>query len=343
MYKIDIPVSRCIAGMITAEPIIDLSTGQMIIGAEYILTESMIVNLYKFNFDRICVYVSSWNNIWNVSLEVIQKYERHRQKLKKILEHMTLDSILQTKEIKQIAKEIKVDFNANYTILACINMVRLVDEYTYAHSMNVALLAMLIGKWMNYDKEMIEALILTGLVHDVGKERIPKKLFEKPLKLNEKEFEQIKKHILYSYEILEEVKKLHQDIIDGVLLPYENEPAKLSETKLDYVSKLSKVLIIADIYDTMTSHRIYRQNQSPFDIFELMQNGVLGKLDTEVLLTFINNIAHYYVGVYVVLSTGEVGEVVFIHPHCVYRPIIRIGENYIDLYIHHDIKILEIA
>ncbi|MGL4346099.1 MAG: HD-GYP domain-containing protein [Cellulosilyticaceae bacterium] len=345
MYKIDIPVTRCIPGMITAEPIIDLNTGTIIVAAEQILTDHTISNLYHFNYDKICVYVTSWNNVWNVSPELIEKYEKHRQSLKQILDHITLGNLLDVDSVKNIAENIQVDFNANYTILACINMVRLADEYTYTHSINVALLAMLIGKWMQYDEETINQLVLAGLVHDVGKAKIPPEILHKPSKLNEIEFEVMKKHVIYGYEILEEVRKLHSDIIEGVLVHHE----KMDGTgypqgiKGEYINKLGKVLAVADIYDAMTSHRIYKEKQSPFDVMELMQNGVFGKLDTEILLTFVTNMANYYIGVYVVLNTGEVGEVVFIHPHCVYRPIVRVGEKYIDLYVQKHVKIIQIA
>lgn len=66
-------------------------------------------------------------------------------------------------------------------------------------------------------------------------------------------------------------------------------------------------------------------------------------LDPNILLTFITNIANYYIDIYVVLSTGESGEVVFIHPHSVHSPIVRVNEKYIDLHIEHKVKILQIA
>lgn len=345
MYKIDIPVTRCLAGMVTAEPIIDLSTGVIIVGREQILTDETIAHLYQFNCSRICVYVSGWNNVWNVAPEVIEKYEQHRTKLKRILDSITLGNVLEIDEIKNIAEDMEIDFKANYTILACINMVRLADEYTYTHSINVSLLSMLIGKWMNYSEETITQLILAGLVHDVGKAKIPSYILHKPTKLNDQEFEEMKKHVMYGYEILEEVRKVHVDIVQGVLEHHEKIDGSGYPRGLtgEYIHKLGKVLAIADIYDAMTASRIYKEKQSPFDVMELMQTGVFGKLDTEILLTFIKNLANYYVGVYVVLNTGEVGEVIFIHPHCVYRPIIRVGEMYIDLYVQNHIKIIQIA
>ncbi|MGL4799655.1 MAG: HD-GYP domain-containing protein [Cellulosilyticaceae bacterium] len=345
MYKIDIPLTRCVPGMVTAEPILDLSTGAIIIGAEQVLTDDTIKHLYQFKCGRICVYISSWNNVWNVSSEVIEKYETHRKKLKNILDSITLGNVLDIDAIKDIAAAVEVDFKANYTILACINMVRLADEYTYTHSINVALLAMLIGKWMHYTDETIKQLILAGLVHDVGKAKIPSAILQKPSKLTDQEFEEMKKHVIYGYEILEEVRKIHIDVIEGVLEHHEKldgtgYPRGLTD---QYIHKLGKVLAIADIYDAMTACRIYKEKQSPFDVMELMQTGVFGQLDTEMLLTFINHIANYYIGIYVILSTGDVGEVVFIHPHCVYRPIVRVGEIYIDLYMEKHIKIIQIA
>ena len=326
MYKIDLPVTRCLPGMVTAEPVIDLNTGSTIIGAEQILTDTIIQKLYKFNYNKICVYVGTWNNIWNVAPEVVEKYEVHRKELKAILDKLTLTKVLDVEALKSIATRMQVDFNQNYTILACINMVRLADAYTYTHSINVALLSMLIGKWMGYKDDAIEDLIIFGLVHDVGQDMMPEELLQPIGSLSNDEFTHIKNCIRYGYEVLEKIRETKID---------EGENTKLK--------KIQSIIDIADVYDSMTAHRIYRQNQSPFEILELLQNGVIGKFDPEILLTFINNIANYYVGTYVVLSTGDVGEVVFVHPHCVYRPIVRVGETYFDLDVQTHIKILQIA
>ncbi|WP_053983366.1 HD-GYP domain-containing protein [Niameybacter massiliensis] len=324
MYKIDLPVTRCLPGMVTAEPVIDLTTGLTIVGAEQILTDTIIQKLYKFNYNKICVYVGPWNNIWNVAPEVIEKYEGHRKELKVILDHLTVTKVLDIKALKEIAERMQLDFNQNYTILACINMIRLADEYIYTHSINVALLSMLMGKWMECNEEMIEELILLALVHDVGQERIPEKVLNGTDGFACDDYNQMTKYIRYGYEVLGEIRhnKMEHPVVS---------------------QKLQNIINIADIYDAMTTHRIYRKNQSPFEVLELLQNGVFGQLDPEILMTFINNIANYYVGTFVVLSTGEVGEVVFVHPHCVYRPIVRVGEIYIDLHVQHHIKILQIA
>jgi len=70
---------------------------------------------------------------------------------------------------------------------------------------------------------------------------------------------------------------------------------------------------------------------------------VLGKVDIKILLTFLSNVANYYIGVYVLLDTGEIGEVVAINPSCVYRPIIKVKDKYIDLFVEKHINIIEVA
>lgn len=345
MYKIDLALSRCVPGMITGEPVVDLCTGTVILGKDHVLTEDNIRHLQAFETGNICVQTTTWNNIWNVAPEVIEKYEKHRYQLKSILDSITVGKVLKMDEIKSIAKEMEVDFKENYTILACINMVKLADEYTYTHSINVALLAMLIGKWMKFDEETINQLVIAGLVHDVGKAKIPKHILQKPRKLTDDEFEIMKKHVIYGYEILEEVRKVHIDVIKGVRDHHEKIDGSGYPQGLtgEYIHKLGKVLAIADIYDAMTASRIYKEKRSPFEVMELMQTGAFGELDTEMLLVFVNRMANYYIGAYVVLNTGDVGEIIFVHPHCVYRPIVRVGDTYIDLYLKQDIKIIQIA
>lgn len=135
------------------------------------------------------------------------------------------------------------------------------DSYTYTHSINVALLSRLIGKWMKYGKNMQDSLMFAGLLHDIGKMKIDKNVLNKPDKLTDQEFEKIKQHSVYSYELLQLNKDIPLDVKVGILMHHE----RMDGSGYPYgvcnenINDIAKVLAIADSYDAMISERPYQK------------------------------------------------------------------------------------
>ena len=204
---------------------------------------------------------------------------------------------------------------------------------------------MLIGKWMKFSPSMIESLLLAGLLHDIGKMKIDPKILHKPGPLTPSEFEEMKKHPQYSYDLLKYHPEISLDVKVGILMHHERMDGSGYPYSVygDNINDIAKVLAIADTYDAMISERPYKKKQSPFDVMKLIQEGVFGKMDTKMLLCFLNNVANYYLDVYVLLNTGQIGQVVAINPTCVYRPIIKVDNQYIDLLTERSITIVELT
>lgn len=216
------------------------------------------------------------------------------------------------------------------------------DEPTYAHSVNVSLLANLFGVWVNASSEEVYNLTNAALLHDIGKTQIPDEVLNKKGRLSKSEYDEIKKHTILGYRILEtsnlpkEVKLTalgHHEKIDGSGYPLG--------LKGDKISKFAKIVSICDIYDAMTSNRVYRQKICPFDVIKSFEQGSYGVLDTEMLLLFLQNIAYTYLNSKVKLSNGVEGEIVFINRSDLSNPIIKtVDEEIIDLKSSKDIHIV---
>lgn len=108
------------------------------------------------------------------------------------------------------------------------------------------------------------------------------------------------------------------------------------------IHDFAKIIAVADIYDAMTSVRIYRGRETPFDVFGLMENGVFGVLNPIIINVFLSNIASYYIGDLVLLTTGDIGEIIYINPRHISQPVVRVGGSYIDLTVERKIKIREL-
>lgn len=345
MQKLAIPLSEAMPGMLVAEPIRNLDTGLIYVGENQELNADIIGKLKSNGIHEIKIFVNTWDDVWKISNETKKDYSICTETAKILLNQIARNNVVDFVAFKKIKNEIAERFSDNYKIIGCINLFKAADSYTYTHSINVALLSTLIGKWMKYGKTLQDSLMLAGLLHDIGKMKIDKSILNKPEKLTDEEFEEIKKHPIYSYELLQTNTDIPLDVKVGILMHHE----RMDGSGYPYgvynenINDIGKVLAIADSYDAMISERPYQKKRSPFEVMQLMQTGIFGKLDSKILLTFLSNIATYYIGTYVILNTGEVGEVVAINPLCIYRPIVRVQNRYIDMYTDHSIQIVDLT
>ncbi|MBE6023472.1 MAG: HD domain-containing protein [Cellulosilyticum sp.] len=345
MQKILVPLSETMPGMLVAEPIRNLETGLIYVGENQELTADIIQKLERSGIEEIKIYVNTWDDVWKISEETKEHYQRCTDKAKKLLNQIAYDNVVDFVAFKQVKEEMIKYFNDNYKMIGCINLSKVAASYTYTHSINVALLATLIGKWMKLGEQAQDQLMLAGLFHDIGKMRINKDLLNKPEKLTDEEFEEIKKHPIYSYEFLQDNTNIPLDVKVGILMHHE----RMDGSGYPYgvhnenINTIARIIAVADAYDAMISERPYQKKRSPFEVMHLLQEGIFGKLDTKILLTFLSNIATYYIGTYVALNTGEIGEVVAINPSCVYRPIIRVQDRYIDMNADFTVQIVDLS
>lgn len=229
-------------------------------------------------------------------------------------------------------------------ILGRLRQIEQSDDYTFQHSLNVCMLSAMLGKWLGYTDVELKQLTISGLFHDIGKLKISKDIIEKPSKLNEMEFNIVKKHTVYGYNILRETVGISQSVAFGALQHHEREdgsgyPLRLKSNK---IHEFGKIIAICDIFDAMTSKRIYKDKESPFRVAELIAENRFGVLDARISTVFLNNISKFYIGNVVMLSNGVIGEIVYVNKNIPTRPVIKVENNFIDLMKEKDIEIIDI-
>ena len=226
--------------------------------------------------------------------------------------------------------------------MQCLNELKSVDEDTFTHSINVSLYAMLLGKWLLLPESQIIDLIQAALLHDVGKTKIPDSILNKREKLETEEFDLIKSHPIYSFEIIKDIEGLSIESKNAVLMHHEREnksgyPAGLDGSSM---SISSKIIAITNFYDSITSERFYRKRVTPFEAFQILQSQVISNFDIHIVSTFLSNIAACYVGTKVLLSNGQTGEIVYVPPNALTKPIIQVASEYLDLSKEPNLKIV---
>ena len=217
-------------------------------------------------------------------------------------------------------------------VLSMLQAMREYDDETYVHSLNVALIAHTIGEWMKLTEDDLQILTEAGLLHDIGKTMIPHEILEKKEHITEDEIQIIRKHPELGYKALAH-KNLDRHVHYAILQHHERcdgsgYPKGLT---LKLIDPVARIVAIADVYDAMTSERVYRKARTPFYVVETMEKDALQKYDPQGILTFLENVSNTYIGNRVRLTDGREGEIVWINPGSFSRPTVKSGNDIIDL------------
>ena len=187
-------------------------------------------------------------------------------------------------------------------------------------------------------------LVIAGLLHDVGKIILPKEVLAKTSKLSDEEYQLVKQHTLKGYELVE-AKELDERIKLAILQHHERNdgsgyPKGLKDQE---ISDFAKIIAIADVYDAMTSNRVYRQGICPFHVIETIEKEGYQKYDAKFLLPFLQRITECYINAEVRLSDGSEGTVIMLNNNHLSKPIVKVGDNYINLAEHTELSIASLV
>jgi len=222
------------------------------------------------------------------------------------------------RKIKRIVQNM-VDFLADDdSVLLGMSTIREYDDYTYTHSVNVAILSLCLGKRIGLSRVSLSWLGICGLVHDLGKLEVPQEILNKPGKLSPSEFQEMEKHSLKS---VCQIFRLNasRDLKTRILLPPLEHHMKYDASgypkvrRKQPISLFGRIISISDVYDALSSPRVYRPTAyGPDRALSIMLEGSGKDFDPILLKVFINMLGIYPVGTLLELDTGEKGLVV---PH----------------------------
>ncbi len=226
------------------------------------------------------------------------------------------------------------------SVFDMLHNMREYDDLTYVHSINVALMCNVFARWLRMSEEEASLATLCGLLHDIGKVAVPEDIIKKPGKLTESEYTIVKKHTFEGYNALKKhnapehianAALMHHERVDGSGYPFGIKDAK--------IDPYAKIVSIVDVYDAMTSARIYRGPMCPFKVIDIFESEGLQKYDAHFIMTFLENIVNTYMLNRVKLNDGRVGDVVFVNRQSLARPTIKCGTEFLDLSSEPDLYI----
>ncbi|MDD7643458.1 MAG: HD-GYP domain-containing protein [bacterium] len=222
-----------------------------------------------------------------------------------------------------IADSLMTAIQENDAMAIDISALKTSDEYTFKHSVDVATISMIVAKKMGMTDTEIREIGMAGLLHDVGKTKIPPEILNKPARLDDAEFEIMRQHSVYSYRIIQNNAALSDEVKLAVLQHHEKingtgYPMGVSSEK---ITPYAKVLAVADIYDALVTERPYKSAFSQREAVEMIMS-MTQELDLYAMESFLQSMILYPVDSIVELSNGEKAKVVKNSPYYILRPTV---------------------
>ncbi|QSP95781.1 HD-GYP domain-containing protein [Marinobacter salinisoli] len=242
----------------------------------------------------------------------VVKFKDAQQTAKSIMSGLRLGRTLDLNNARAVVDSCVDSVLRNENALLLLTKIKNQDEYTAEHCLNVAILCAAFGKHLGLLEEEIRNLSLCGMLHDVGKTRIPNEILNKPGALTPSEFEIMREHTTHGRNILMSTSRSltmavdvafnHHERIDG-----QGYPRGLQAQQIPF---FAKIVGLVDTYDAITSNRIYDKGRASMHALDIIHKHRGTQFDEELAVAFIQLIGVYPPGSIVELMNGEVGIVV---------------------------------
>ena len=324
------------SGAILGKAIMDMK-GRTLLNKGVQITDWHIKRLQKYNIPY--VYIEDLETSHIIPEDIIPDRLRREAivTIKETFEHMK-DEIHQSKSMviensaltmSKLVDQLTEELKGHQDLFHIISDIYTFDNYVFNHSLNVALYSLAIGLELRLKPDVLKTLGLGSILHDVGKMTVPEEILFKPGKLLEEEFQIIKRHSEEGFNILRQVHNLsllvahcayqHHERLDG-----SGYPRGLKNNEILY---MAKIIAVADVFDAVTSNRVYRDAMLPSEALELLYAGAGSKFDIEIVDAFKKSVAIYPVGITVELNDGRKGIVSRQNQGYSDRPVIEVYER----------------
>lgn len=306
------------SGMRLAKDVYD-SLGRTLVGRGCELTELYIEKLAEYGFDGVYIDDSISEGI--EVAEVISPQLRAEGMA--CIRSANIDACI------DIAKKMVEEILEKGILPLDLTDLRSYDDYTFAHSVNVAVICGVMGMGFEMTETELTHLITAALIHDLGKLSIPHEIVNKPGRLTPSEYEIMKTHAQISYDLIKERWDISSFVKTAVLFHHENVdgsgyPQGISgEAQTIY----TKILHVADVFDALVSRRPYKLPYTPFDAIEYLMANCGTLFDMEAVKVLLNCVPLFPKGTEVQLSNGQKGIVYNNSGVNNLRPVVRLYDG----------------
>lgn len=325
----EVSVNKLVEGMVLGTSIHD-DFGNVLLSEGLHLTATTIERIDKLNISSIPILYDiedvikpqlDMGNVDQMSLE--ETVYETRVIMEKSLRKFQFNELLEFEKLKTVVNQLIVEILSKDFVTVSLTKIKNTDAYLLEHSVNVCLLSLVTGIYLGYGKSELINLGLGSLLHDIGKMFIPDEILDKPSKLTEEEFELVKNHTSYGGEAGKKIEGLSNESIEIILYHHERMDGKGYPFELagEAIPVFARIASVADVFDAITSDRIYRDSIDAYTAVEFIIGESGTKFDREIVKVFLKLVGYYPIGLRVSLNSGEQG---IIKKKNKKKPVVRI-------------------
>lgn len=323
--------------------------GRVLVGEGVALTETIIKRLKKsYFYHKVEIYFENEDNTksnTNTNMKTVTEVDDSLNQLSYSLSNLFNNiEILKTTgidEIRKFAVRIESELESTNSLVKSIILNGSKSDTIYRHSINVAAISSILGRWLNFPEDQIKLLTYSALLHDFGKTKIDPKILNKPGPLTKDELAQVRLHTVTAYNLVKDIPFLDKSVSYGVLMHHERldgtgYPLGLKDNN---VHAFAKIIAIADTFDATNSDRPYKISSTPINSLITLQQESLRRLDYKYCKVFLEHLLNYYTGENVLLNTKAVCKIMQLNINDLASPLLLNGSDIIDFRYNRNLHI----
>ena len=243
-----------------------------------------------------------------------------------VMDDIRLGRQVELESVKPVVEKITGSVVRNSNAMMTMRRLKSFDDYTFLHSVSVCTMLTSFCHSLGHDAAHIHDIALGALLHDVGKMRVNLGVLNKPARLSDDEFMHMKSHVVLGSDLLRQLPgmpkvafeplELHHERYDGSGYP--------KGLKGEEISEVGRMAALVDVYDAITSDRVYRSGMSPAEAIRRLFEWSKFHFDPALMKAFVKNIGIYPVGTLVRLESGKLGIVTEQREKSLLTPVVRV-------------------
>ncbi|TVZ39854.1 HD-GYP domain-containing protein (c-di-GMP phosphodiesterase class II) [Alteromonadaceae bacterium 2753L.S.0a.02] len=249
-------------------------------------------------------------------------FREARSLTKSLLDDIRLGGALDGSSARDMVNDCVQSVIRHPDALLWMSKIRDEREYTAEHCLNVCIMSIAFGRQLGMDEQELHNLGFCGLLHDVGKMRVPQEIVDKPASLTPKEMRLMKAHTVHGRNLLLASSNIFNGAIDVAYSHHERIDGTGYPRKLPGhgISRYSRIVALVDAYDAMTADRCYAPAKTSTEALKIIYNEKGKQFDEALAIKFIETIGLYPAGSIVELYSGDVGIVIESNPKLRHLP-----------------------